>query len=149
MLLGGASRAETVEARVLLHSGVAGLCDREKNPALAIEYRPAVSYATLRPWLGLGWATDGAVFAGVGVAREWELSSRWEASMGFGPGYYERHEGTDLGSHLEFYSYVELGYRLRPERRLIFRLAHISNGSISDRNPGTELFTVGYAFSLP
>ena len=74
---------------------------------------------------------------------------RGEWVVGFGPGYYDRHEGKDLGSQLEFYSFAEAGWEISPGRHLLVRLAHISNGSFADNNPGTELLTFGVSLRLP
>jgi hypothetical protein len=136
-------------AWLIFNSGASGVLDTETNPALSVEYRFSEQWAHLHPWLGLGWATDGALFAGGGVAYTADLSPAWSASVGFGPGYYERHQGADLGSHLEFYSFAELSYALRWGDRVSLRFAHISNGGIEEKNPGTELLTVGYAIRLP
>ncbi len=137
------------EDRLIFHGGVSGVFDGEKNPALAIEYRWGVEKAGLQPWIGAGWAPDGAVFAGGGLLRTWRPSKRWEMVLGFGPGYYDRHEGLDLGSQIEFYSFAEAGWELSPGRRVLLRFAHISNASLSEINPGTELVTLGMSFRLP
>jgi Lipid A 3-O-deacylase (PagL). len=131
-----------------LHGGISGVFDGEKNPLLGIDYQGSAWKAGLTPWILASWATDGAVFVGGGVARSWSLADGWEGAVGFGPGYYERHEGADLGSHLEFYSYGELTRKIGVRQWIFLRLAHISNGSISDRNPGTELLTMGCRFDL-
>jgi lipid A 3-O-deacylase len=143
-------RGEADGRAFLVHGGVSGLFDSEKNPALALEYRWArVSDLELRPWLGAGWATDGAVFVAVGVARSWRMDDRWRLCAGFGPAYYDRHEGLDLGSSLEFYSFVEMECRAGGAHGVVFRLAHISNGGLADSNPGTELLSLGYRIRLP
>jgi hypothetical protein len=69
--------------------------------------------------------------------------------VGAAPGYYERHEGVDLGKHFEICSFFEASCALSRRARLNLRLAHISNGALSERNPGVELFSVGYAVPLP
>jgi len=135
--------------RLIFHGGVSGLFDAEKPPAFATEYRFGRKWIGLQPWLSAGWATDGATLFGGGVTRAFALDSRWEAVLGFGPGYYDRHEGQDLGNHLEFYSFAELSCELRAGHRVLLRLGHISNGSLGDSNPGTELLTLGYSVSLP
>jgi lipid A 3-O-deacylase len=132
----------------LFHSGVSGLFDSEKNPTLALEYRCGSGCLDLEPWMGGGWATDGAVLIAIGIARTWVLDARWQARAGVGPGYYDRHEGLDLGSHLEFYSFVELDREVGEGHGLVLRLAHISNGGLSDSNPGTELLSLGYRIQL-
>ncbi len=138
------------EGEFLFHGGVSGLFDSEKNPTLALEYRWArMTRWELRPWLGAGWATDGAVFVALGVVRDWTLAERWRLCAGFGPGYYDRHEGLDLGSSMEFYSFVEVEREIRPGQGVVLRLAHISNGGLAESNPGTELLSLGYRIRLP
>jgi lipid A 3-O-deacylase len=136
---------------ILFHSGISGLFDNEKNPTLALEYRSGVSLLDLglQPWMGAGWATDGAVFVAAGIARTWKLDGGCSLSAGFGPGYYDRHEGLDLGSRMEFYSFVEIERETFAGQSVILRLAHISNGGLADSNPGTELLSLGYSLRLP
>lgn len=129
--------------------GASGVFDRETNPAVTVEYRSGLSLARFRPWLALGWATDGAVFAGGGALRSWTLGEAWSFTAGFGAGRYDRHEGRDLGSHLEFLTYGEISRRVGAGRSVLLRLTHISNGSLGDVNPGTELVTIGYSVVLP
>lgn len=138
-------------ATLVVNCGVSGVFDPERNPVISLEHRLADEWRGVRPWLGLGWATDGAIFAGVGAVKTWITDDNaWAVSLGFGPGYYERHEGRDLGSHLEFYSYAEVSRELPwPHHRAQLRLSHISNGGVKGLNPGTELLTLGYAMPLP
>jgi len=129
--------------------GASGVFDRETNPAVTVEYRAQRSFARLRPWLAAGWATDGAVFAGGGALRSWTLCEAWSFTAGIGAGRYDRHEGRDLGSHLEFLTYGEIARRVGVGRSVRVRLTHISNGSLGDVNPGTELVAIGYSVALP
>ena len=138
----------TVRDRFVFHGGVSGVFDEETVPAFAVEYRWATSKAGLQPWIGGGWATDGAIFAGAGVLHTWRTAKRWEFVAGFGPGYYDRHEGRDLGSQVEFYSFAEVNWVVSPGKRLLVRAAHISNASLSEINPGTELMTLGISIDL-
>ena len=133
-----------------LTGGMSGVFDSERPPAFMLDYRPANHWRRLRPWLGATWATDGAIFAGGGIVYSIDFfDSLWTASVGTGPGYYERHQGEDLGSHLEFCSFAEIARRLPWGDRILLRLVHISNGGITKRNPGTELLMLGYAMPLP
>lgn len=133
-----------VPDRLLFSTGAAGVFDGERNAMLAVELRGGVEYAGVHPWLGFGWATDGAIFVGGGALYTLGEDHPWQATVGFGPGYYERNQGPDLGKHLEFLSFVEFSRTLRRGHRVVLRLAHISNGSLADINPGTELLTLGY-----
>ena len=149
---GAAVSGGTVDDRgwIMISSGVSGLFDSERNPTVMLDYRLPKQWKGIRPWLGIGWATDGAVFVGGGVMYTVATSDQnWMFSVGTGPGYYERHQGEDLGSHLEFCSFAEVARRLPWEHRVVLRLAHISNGGITERNPGAELLMLGYAMPLP
>ncbi|HEY0945532.1 MAG TPA: acyloxyacyl hydrolase [Opitutaceae bacterium] len=145
---GGDERPAVVPDRLVFGTGIAGVFDGERNAMLSVELRGGAGWAGIHPWVGLGWATDGAIFAGGGALYTLGEFRRWQTTVGFGPGYYERNQGPDLGKHLEFLSFVEVSRRLRRGHRVVLRLAHISNGSLGDRNPGTELLTAGYMIPL-
>jgi hypothetical protein len=49
---------------------------------------------------------------------------------------------VDLGYPLEFISHAEAGFILGNRTRLGFRIQHISNGGLGDRNPGLNLFSL-------
>lgn len=129
-------------------AGASGVFDAEENPVFILDYQPHQNWRGLHPWVGASWATDGAVFCGAGGVFLCDLGGAWALSVGAAPGYYERHQGVDLGAHFEILSFIELSRRLRPGHRLTFRVSHISNGAIAERNPGMELLTIGYAFAL-
>jgi hypothetical protein len=135
---------------IMLSGGLSGLFDTERNPTFMLEYRFAKNWHGVHPWTGVSWATDGAVFAGGGVLYTRSTDdAAWSVSVGSGPGYYERHQGADLGSHLEFCSFAEISRNLPWQHRVMIRLMHISNGGITERNPGNELLLLGYAMPLP
>ena len=145
-----AAQMPDVHDSVMWSGGVSGLFDSERNPVVLLDYRFATHWKGLRPWLGLGWATDGAIFAGGGAL--YSVGTRdglWTFSAGTGPGYYERHHGEDLGSHLEFCTFAEVARRLPWKHQVVVRLVHISNGGVTERNPGAELLMLGYAMPLP
>jgi len=146
------ANAGTPEERdwIMVSGGVSGVFDSERNPVIMLDFRSAKHWKGVHPWLGLSWATDGAVFAGGGALYTiGTADGAWSFSAGTGPGYYERHQGEDLGSHLEFCSFAEIARRLPGENRVVLRLVHISNGGITERNPGAELLMLGYAMPLP
>ena len=55
--------------------------------------------------------------------------------------------GLSLGFDAEFRSAIELTKRFSNDHRLGLCFAHLSNGSLSDYNPGTE--TLGLFYSIP
>ena len=56
----------------------------------------------------------------------------------FSPGYYEKGDGKDLGSALEFKSEVKIGLDIFENSKLSYSYSHISNNDWGDTNPGTD-----------
>lgn len=136
--------------QLVLSGGLSGIFDTEHNPTVVAEFRFGQNWVGLHPWLGLSWATDGAVFAGGGLLYSIGLPrTEWQVTAGVGPGYYERHQGADLGSHLEFCTFGEISRNMPWGHRVMVRLMHISNGGLTEKNPGNELLLLGYAMPLP
>jgi len=135
--------------QVVMSAGASGIFDTEHNLTFIAEYRFGRNWRGVHPWLSLSWATDGAVFAGGGMLYSLALDADWQVTAGGGPGYYERHQGAELGSHLEFCTFGEISRNMPWGHRVMFRLMHISNGGLTERNPGNELLLLGYAMPLP
>ena len=56
----------------------------------------------------------------------------------FTPGYYEKGDGKDLGSALEFKSEIKVGLDILESSKLSYSYSHISNNEWGDSNPGTD-----------
>ena len=56
----------------------------------------------------------------------------------FAPGYYEKGDGKDLGSVLEFKSEIKFGLDIFENSNLSYSYSHISNNDWGDSNPGTD-----------
>ena len=56
----------------------------------------------------------------------------------FTPGYYEKGDGKDLGSILEFKSEIKFGLDIFENSKLSYSYSHISNNNWGDTNPGTD-----------
>ena len=56
----------------------------------------------------------------------------------FAPGYYEKGDGKDLGSVLEFKSEIKVGLDIFENTKLSYSYSHISNNDWGDINPGTD-----------
>jgi len=96
------------------------------------------------PWLGAAVNLDEAVYLSGGILGDFALGERWHFTPSFGAGYYRQGDGKDLGHDLEFRSTLELSYRLGGGSRLGLSVAHISNSSLSDKNPGMEVVKLIY-----
>ena len=56
----------------------------------------------------------------------------------FSPGYYEKGDGKDLGSALEFKTEVKIGLDIFESSKLSYSYSHISNNDWGETNPGTD-----------
>ena len=56
----------------------------------------------------------------------------------FAPGYYEKGDGKDLGSVLEFKSELKVGLDIFENSKLSYSYSHISNNYWGETNPGTD-----------
>ena len=56
----------------------------------------------------------------------------------FAPGYYEKGDGKDLGSVLEFKSELKVGLDIFENSKLSYSYSHISNNDWGETNPGTD-----------
>ncbi len=110
-----------------------------------IEYRSGYKMlGIVKPWLGLEGTTDSALYATAGILMDVYFGRRWVFTPSFGAGDYKHGDGKDLGHDIEFRSQLELGYRFDNRSRISFAISHISNASLSDNNPGTEIATIYY-----
>ncbi len=98
---------------------------------------------TIKPFYGLEFTTDSAFYILGGVYVEEELWKNFFITPNFGVGYYSNGDGKDLGSELEFRSTLEVSYGFS-RNRIGLSLGHISNASIGEKNPGTEILSLSY-----
>ena len=56
----------------------------------------------------------------------------------FTPGYYQKGDGKDLGSVLEFKSEIKVGLDIFENSKLSYSYSHISNNDWGERNPGVD-----------
>ena len=80
---------------------------------------------------------DNSVYLYTGVEGQYGIG-RLKILQSFTPGYYEKGNGKDLGSALEFKSEIKLGLDIFENSRLGYSYSHISNNEWGDRNPGTD-----------
>ncbi len=63
----------------------------------------------------------------------------------FAPGYYEKGDGKDLGSVLEFKSELKVGLDIFENSKLSYSYSHISNNDWGETNPGTDNQKITYS----
>lgn len=130
-----------------LGAGAAEILDSHQELFWNIEYRPAVRFYHIGPWMSFGTGNNHEFYAAVGVLLNIEIGRGWVLTPSFGGGYYNASSGLDLGFDAEFRSGIELSKRFPGGHRFGLNFAHLSNGSLSDKNPGTE--SLGIVYSIP
>jgi hypothetical protein len=131
---------------LVVTSGVGELLGSHKLAVFGEEYRFKENYRGLHPYLLGVKGKDGASYFGAGILYNFAISPRWRLTASSGPGYYDRTRGPkDLGSTIEFYSNLEVSTKVWHGNRLGLSFGHISNGGLSNHNPGSETLRITYA----
>ena len=63
-------------------------------------------------------------------------------------GGYSQGDSKDLGYGIEFHDSIEVTYRFNDGQRVGAVLSHMSNASLGNKNPGTEIIQAVYSFPL-
>lgn len=149
---GGQLQAERVApapgGEWLVSGGSFNVLSHDRQGLASVEYRLAAQKGNLRPWLGAAASANDAWFLSAGLLYTVPAppDARWRFSLGFAPSYYQAGRGLQLGQHLEFYSFAEVGRAFRDGRVLNLRFGHLSNANLADHNPGAEVLQFGYAW---
>lgn len=144
-----AGEKKTVEpSRVVLGGGFAEIFDGRPKLFWGAEYRPAFRFHHLGPCFFLGSRKRNTYYAAAGLLTDLRLGSTWTLTPSFGVGYYRVDRGLNLGYDIEFRSGIELSRQFTCGHRLGLSLSHLSNGSLGEHNPGTELLQVVWSIPL-
>jgi lipid A 3-O-deacylase len=135
-------------AFIALGAGAFDALDDDTAGQFNFEYRSNRRLWIFKPHGGLMVSTDGAIYGYAGLRIDLYFGRRWVLSPSTAIGLYEEGSGKDLGSILEFRSGLELGYRFNDRSRLSAGLFHLSNASVSNRNPGEESIVLFYAVPI-
>jgi lipid A 3-O-deacylase len=121
------------------------------DPAATAE----ITYRVADPWIWVIAPEVGAMlhsqggaygFGGLYVPMDVVPGVLFTAS--FGAGAYLVGDGLDLGHPVAFRSGVGLDVRVRENAAASLVFYHLSNGSLSDVNPGTEVLALGYSATV-
>ena len=90
-----------------------------------------------KPVTGAFMTGDSSVYLYTGIEGQYGIGPL-KILPSFTPGYYEKGDGKDLGSVLEFKSEIKVGLELFENSKLSYSYSHISNNDWGDTNPGTD-----------
>lgn len=133
---------------ISFNAGRVGVLDEDAPWRYGLEYRFAPQGDwELQPTVGVARAENDSRFFYFEVRRDFLLTDDWFLTPSFGVGSFDGRRDLQLGHTIEFRSGLELAYRFQSGNRLGLAVFHLSNGGISEENPGTE--AVVATFSLP
>ena len=98
---------------------------------------------TLSPVTGFMITENNAGYVYTGVQAQYSIGNL-NITPSFSPGLYEEGDGKDLGHVLEFKSELQLSLDLFSNSELGFSYNHISNASLSEKNPGANSYTFNF-----
>jgi len=110
-----------------------------------LEYRSDKKLWVFKPQVGLFGTSEGGFYAYAGIRLDVYFGNRFVFTPSFSPGLYYEGNGRDLHFPVEFRSSAEVAYRFDDYSRLSLGIAHLSNASLGDKNPGVETLTLSYS----
>lgn len=122
--------------------------DAQEAGLFNLEYHSNKKLWYFTPQFG-AWATNkGSAYVYAGVRLDVFFGNRFVFTPSFSPGLYHEGKGKDLGFIVEFRSSAEFAYRFDDYSRLSLGIAHLSNASLGDKNPGVETLSLTYSIPL-
>lgn len=140
--------AEGDPAFIRFGVGYFDINDDQDAGELHFEYISDSKLWYFTPQVGLMATTDAAAYLYGGLRLDLFLGRRFVFTPQFSAGLYHDGDGKDLGHAVEFRSALELAYRFDDRSRVGVSLYHLSNGSLSDDNPGAEAVSLHYSVPL-
>jgi len=125
--------APTEDFRIEYRSGLSLLS--LANPA----WSSIDSFFQIHPMTGVEVTGDNAAYGFAGLDLDFLIGKYFVVSPNVVVGYFDRGDGKNLGSKVEFRSTFEAGFRLENQMRITGYFSHISNAGLTDKNPGAEM----------
>ena len=137
--------ADQENTNISFYTGTFDLIDKEgddKTTLMGIEHKnPNLFRDTFlgkfKPVTGGFMTGNSSVYLYTGIEGQYGIGPL-KILPSFAPGYYEKGDGKDLGSVLEFKSEVKVGLDIFENSKLSYSYSHISNNDWGEKNPGTD-----------
>jgi lipid A 3-O-deacylase len=117
-----------------------------------LEYRFGTKLlGVLKPVIGGIVTSDGGTYGYGGFMADIYFGSNnnWVLSPSATVGAWQKGNGKDIGSWVEFKTGAEFAYRFADRSRLGISFHHISNAGLTERNPGEESFELVWSIPFP
>ncbi len=102
----------------------------------------------LIPSVGITVAEQGAAYAYATIQYDFHLGPSWTLTPLFGAGAFHSGGDLDLGYPLEFKTGLAISCRVAGRYRVGVLGYHLSNASLSEDNPGTEVVELLVGFPV-
>ena len=137
--------AEEGNKEISFYTGTFDVIDKEgddQTSLIGVEHKnPNLFRDTLlgkfSPVSGGFMTGDNSIYLYTGVECQYGIGIL-KILPSFTPGYYEKGNGKDLGSALEFKSEIKLGLDIFENSKIGYSYSHISNNDWGETNPGTD-----------
>ena len=137
--------ADEGNSDVSVYTGTFDVLDKEgddQTTLLGIEHKnPNLFRDTVlgkfKPVTGAFMTGDSSIYLYTGIEGQYGIGPL-KILPSFAPGYYEKGDGKDLGSVLEFKSEIKVGLDIFGDSKLSYSYSHISNNDWGEKNPGTD-----------
>lgn len=136
------------ESRLQAAIGYYDINDTFDAAEVRLEWHGKKMFWHVRPLAGIMATSDKAFYGYAGIILDMFFGDHIVVSPSFAPGLYSDGDGKDLGHTIEFRSALEIAWRFDGGSRLGLTLYHLSNASLGDSNPGTEVLSLGYTLPL-
>ena len=145
LLIVPSMKADEGNADISFYTGTFDVIDKEgddQTSLIGIEHKnPDLFRDTFlgkfKPITGAFVTGDSSVYLYTGVEGQYGIGPL-KILPSFAPGYYEKGDGKDLGSVLEFKSEIKVGFDIFENSKLSYSYSHISNNDWGNTNPGTD-----------
>ena len=130
---------------ISFYTGTFDIIDKEgddQTTLIGIEHRNTNLFRNtllgkIAPVSGAFVTGKNSLYFYTGIEGQYNLGPM-NISPSFTPGYYDKGNGKDLGSALEFKSEVKVGFDIFKDSNLGYSYSHISNNDWGSTNPGTD-----------
>ena len=147
--------ADESNVDISFYTGTFDVIDEEgddQTSLIGIEHKnPDLFRNTLlgkfKPLTGAFVTGDSSVYIYTGVEGQYGIGPL-KLLPSFSPGYYEKGDGKDLGSALEFKSEIKFGFDIFEDSKLSYSYSHISNNDWGETNPGTDNQQITFSTSF-
>ena len=119
-----------------------------KTPEFRGEYRFGEGLFVFKPLVGVFITPRASVLAYGGIRADLVLADHYVIMPVAAVGYYNRGNGKDLGSPLEFKTGAEFAWQFDNASRVGIAFDHLSNAGVAKRNPGEENLLLMYSLPL-